>query len=67
MLIQWGFAKKAGAWINFDASLLKDIKENTGIDCDEKVQGMDRLRDMLEQKKEVCSYLFNKFKSALVK
>jgi RecA/RadA recombinase len=67
MLIQWGFAKKSGAWINFDSALLKDIKDNTGIDCDEKVQGMDKLRDMLEQKKEVCNYLFSKFKSALVK
>ena len=67
MLIQWGFAKKAGAWINFDAALLKDIKDGTGIDCDEKVQGMEKLRDLLEQKKEVCNFLFNKFKSALVK
>lgn len=67
MLIQWGFAKKSGAWINFDQGLIKDIKEDIGLDMPEKIQGMDQLRNFLEQNNKICNYLFNKFKMALSK
>jgi RecA/RadA recombinase len=67
MLIQWGFAKKAGAWINFDADLIKEINKDTKLTMPEKIQGMDQLRTFLEENKEICSYLFNKFKGALSK
>ena len=67
MLIQWGFAKKSGAWINFDQGLIKDIKEDTNLDIPEKIQGMDQLRTYLENNPVVCTYLFNKFKSILSK
>jgi len=67
MLIQWGFAKKSGAWINFDTGLIKDIKEDTASDMPEKIQGMDQLRNFLETNQVICNYLFNKFKSILSK
>lgn len=67
MLIQWGFAKKGGAWIVFDAGLIKDIKEDIGQDFPEKIQGMDQLRNFLEKNTDICKYLFDKFKDILAK
>jgi RecA/RadA recombinase len=67
MLIQWGFAKKSGAWIAFDESLIKDIKEDIKETFPEKIQGMDQLRTFLEENNKICNYLFNKFKSAFSK
>jgi RecA/RadA recombinase len=67
MLIQWGFAKKSGAWITFDTDLIKNIKEDIKKDFPEKIQGMDQLRTFLENNSEICNYLFNKFKSILSK
>jgi RecA/RadA recombinase len=67
MLIQWGFAKKSGAWIAFDEELVKEIKKNIEKDFPEKIQGMDQLRTFLETNGEICVYLFNKFKMILSK
>ncbi|MEY4343162.1 MAG: recombinase RecA, partial [Pseudomonadota bacterium] len=67
MLIQWGFAKKSGAWIAFDAGLIKDVKEDTEEIIPEKIQGMDQLRTFLEENSKICNYLFNKFKIAFAK
>jgi RecA/RadA recombinase len=67
MLIQWGFAKKSGAWIAFDSGLIKEIKEDVKKDFPEKIQGMDQLRTFLETNSEICTYLFNKFKTILAK
>ena len=67
MLIQWGFAKKSGAWIAFDSGLIKNIKDDIKKDLHEKIQGMDQLRTFLEENQEICTYLFDKFKSILSK
>lgn len=67
MLIQWGFAKKSGAWINFDQGLIKDVKEDIDQNMPEKIQGMDQLRTFLEENNKICTYLFDKFKSILSK
>ena len=67
MLIQWGFAKKSGAWITFDEGLIKDIKEDLSETFPEKIQGMDQLRTFLETNQKICNYLFDKFKNILAK
>jgi hypothetical protein len=67
MLIQWGFAKKSGAWITFDQGLIKDVKEDINENMPEKIQGMDQFRTFLEENNNVCTYLFNKFKTILSK
>jgi RecA/RadA recombinase len=67
MLIQWGFAKKSGAWIAFDSGLIENIKDDIKKDFPEKIQGMDQLRTFLEENQEICTYLFDKFKSILAK
>jgi RecA/RadA recombinase len=67
MLIQWGFAKKAGAWINLDSKLIDEVAKETGQAVPSTIQGMEKLRTFLEENKEICLYLFNKFKGALAK
>jgi RecA/RadA recombinase len=67
MLIQWGFAKKAGAWINLDSKLIDEVSKETGQAVPSTIQGMEKLRTFLEENKEICLYLFNKFKGALAK
>lgn len=67
MLIQWGFAKKSGAWIALDANLITEIKEATTLDLPDKIQGMEKLRTFLEENPPICEFLFEKFKVALSK
>jgi RecA/RadA recombinase len=67
MLIQWGFAKKAGAWINFDQKLIDEISKDTDKPFPATIQGMEKLRTFLEENKDICLYLFQKFKGALSK
>jgi RecA/RadA recombinase len=67
MLIQWGFAKKSGAWIAFDKSLSEEIKKETNQEFPEKIQGMEQLRTFLEENPKICNFLFEKFKTALSK
>jgi len=67
MLLQWGFAKKSGAWISIESSLIEEIKENTGEEISSKIQGLEQLRSLLETKPKICSFLFEKFKTILAK
>jgi RecA/RadA recombinase len=67
MLLQWGLAKKGGAWISMDSSLLEEIKESLGEEVPPKIQGIEQLRSFLETKPEICSFLFGKFKTILAK
>ena len=68
ILLQWGFAKKAGAWISIDEDLRKEVKSNVASgEIPEKIQGIDQLRSFLEENSEICSYLFDKFKLTLSK
>jgi RecA/RadA recombinase len=67
MLIQWGFAKKSGAWIAFDKAIIDEVKKETDQDLPEKIQGMDQLRTFLEENPKICNYLFNKFKETFAK
>jgi hypothetical protein len=67
MLLQWGFAKKSGAWISFDKDLISEIKKSINLELPEKIQGMDQLRSFLESNTEICNYLNSTFKEALAK
>ena len=65
MLIHWGFAKKAGAWITLDGELVNEITKNVKVEVPEKIQGMDQLRSFLEDNAEITNYLFDKFKGII--
>ena len=60
-MIMWEFAKKAGAWIKIEPSLIEELKSNN-IMFPETIQGIDNLRLALSNNEEATKYLFNKFK-----
>lgn len=55
-----------GAWITVSDNLLEELGKNN-LKMEKQHQGMEAFRKSLEENKDVCSYLFNKFKSALTK
>jgi RecA/RadA recombinase len=67
MLLQWGFAKKSGAWISFEKSFTEEINKETGKVFPEKIQGLEQLRTFLEENVEISNYLFSKFKEIISK
>jgi RecA/RadA recombinase len=60
LLLSWEQIEKKGAWFKIVPALRQEIKENTGIDIPEQIQGIDNCYKILEDNKEVCSYLFDK-------
>jgi hypothetical protein len=65
LMIMWEFAKKAGAWIKIESSLIDELKANN-IEFPETIQGMDNLRLALSNNQEATTHLFNKFKEICV-
>ena len=61
LMLTWEMAKKSGAWIKIDPSLIEELK-NKNILFPETVQGIDNLRLALSNNEEASEYLFNKFK-----
>jgi RecA/RadA recombinase len=61
LMLTWEMAKKAGAWIKIDQSLIEELKSNK-ISFPESVQGIDNLRLALTNNPEACNFLFKKFK-----
>jgi RecA/RadA recombinase len=61
LMLTWEMAKKAGAWIKIDQSLIEELKSKN-IQFPETVQGMDNLRIALSNNEEARDFLFNKFK-----
>ena len=56
LLYLWGYLEKKGAWISFDADLVKKIKSD-GIECSEKIQGEPKLVEHLEHNPELQGFL----------
>lgn len=65
LMIMWEFAKKAGAWIKIEPSLIEELKSNN-IMFPETIQGIDNLRLALSNSEEATKYLFNKFKEICI-
>jgi len=61
LMLTWEMAKKSGAWIKIESSLIEELKSKN-ISFPETVQGLDNLRLALTNNKEASDYLFNKFK-----
>jgi len=56
MMYLWGFIEKKGAWISFDEDLLKDFKK-AKIDCPEKIQGDQKLLELIESNFNIKQHL----------
>jgi|TARA_B110000908_G_C10267563_1_gene465984 hypothetical protein len=68
LMMEWGFVKKAGAWLSFSSEFLEEAKLNSLIpenSEDFKLQGEQKLRDWLEENEIAKKYLFEKFQSLL--
>jgi recombination protein RecA len=61
MMYLWGFIEKKGAWISFDEEVLADLKKSK-IDCPEKIQGDQKLLDLLEKDGKLKGYFYNMIK-----
>jgi RecA/RadA recombinase len=64
-LLAWELAKKAGAWIEVSADLIKEAKEKIDIDFVSTHQGIDKFRSYLEENPKLVEFLFNKFRAIL--
>jgi RecA/RadA recombinase len=60
LLLSWEQIEKKGAWFNFIPALREEIKTNTGVEIPELMQGLNAVYKMLEDNKDVTSYLYNK-------
>lgn len=61
MILAWGLAKKAGAWITFEPSVIEEAKTQS-IELKEKVNGLNALYDYLDENDQVCNWFYGKFK-----
>ena len=58
MLYLWGYIEKKGAWISFDEDLLNELSK-AKIDCPEKIQGDQKLLELIESDVTIREYLEN--------
>jgi len=62
LLLGWAWIEMKGAgWMTMDPIRVKEIKDATGIDFPEKLQGMPNLYKALGENEKVCEYLFDFF------
>ena len=62
LLLGWEWIETKGAgWMSMAPDKVKQIKEATGIDFPEKIQGMPNLYKFLAENEKVCDYLFDFF------
>jgi RecA/RadA recombinase len=69
MLQAWSQLKRKGdkgAWFYLDENILKELKE-IDAECPEKFQGIDNVRNYLEDRPNITEYLCNKYNSVLSK
>ena len=58
MMYLWGFIEKKGAWISFDEELLKEL-EGKNLECPEKIQGDNKLLELLESNGKLKKFFYN--------
>jgi len=58
MLYLWGYIEKKGAWISFDEDALSELKKKK-IECPEKIQGDQKLLELLESNVKLKDYFYN--------
>ncbi len=61
LLLGWGLLNRKGAWYSFDATIIKEIEEATGIKVQEQIQGINSVYNYLENEPKIVSYLADKF------
>lgn len=67
LMVGWSMWTKSGTWLKLDEKLREEIKEKTGVELPDKVQGMDRAYALIESHPEVVKFLYKKFSALLTK
>ncbi len=65
-LLMFEMITQKGAWITVSDELIAEVAKKE-LKLEKQHQGMDNFRKYLEENKDICNYLFNKFKNALSK
>ena len=65
LMKNWGFLEQKGAWISTDEDLLLKLKDN-GFDFPEKIQGEQKLLDILENNLKLKDFLYNLVKEEIL-
>lgn len=65
LMKNWGYLDQKGAWISIDEDLLKKLKDDK-FDFPEKVQGEQKLIDLLESDLKLRDYLYNLLKQEIL-
>ena len=58
ILVSWNVLNKKGAWISWQEDFFQEAK-NAGIDLPEKIQGINRFDELVENDVKVREYLIN--------
>ena len=58
MMYLWGYIEKKGAWISFDEEIIQNLKK-LKIDCPEKIQGDQKMLELLEKDGKIKDYFYN--------
>lgn len=61
----WGFATRKGAWINFDESFIKEMKEEKSITIPETIQGQNKFDEWVAENTEAKNILIKYFKELI--
>lgn len=64
IICMWQLAAKGGAWLTFDPSIVKELKD-AGLELKEKVNGINALYDYLEENPLIMDYFYQKFSKML--
>ena len=65
LMKNWGFIEQKGAWLSFDEEMLKHL-EKEGFDLPEKIQGEQKLLDIIEKDLKLSSFLYNFIKNQIL-
>jgi len=65
LMKNWGFIEQKGAWLSFDEEILKHL-ESAGFDLPEKIQGEQKLLDIIEKNLKLSNFLYNFIKDQIL-
>lgn len=65
LMYAWEFIKKEKAWISFTEDFKEILDEDFGIDFDSKIQGDNKLFELIESNPKLSQFLINYFKQVV--
>ena len=63
LMLTWGLVSKGGTWLTLTPAFISEVEKQGITGLPEKVQGMNQLYALLDERKDLTDYLFAKFKA----